>query len=83
MLEKSLCGFAVGLRRGAIVVIKGDAKGGKAIPNDGMVTVHNVLRGHSLCTRFHNDRNAHFIASTNENHVLALQPEITRVEVRR
>ena len=28
MLEKSLCGFAVGLRSGAIVVFKGDAKGG-------------------------------------------------------
>ena len=81
-LAEEICGkLMVGGGGGAAIDIEGDAEVGERLLDDVVVAVHHVLRGATLFLCADGHRHSVLVASTDEQHFLAFQSQIARINV--
>ena len=81
--EKFRCGRGMGRRRCPRIDIERHSQPLERLFDQVMVTIHDLLRGHPLLAGLDGDRYAVLVRSADRNHVAALQPQVTRVNIRR
>ena len=81
--EKFRRGRGMGRRRCPRIDIERHSQPLERLFDQVMVTIHDLLRGHPLLAGLYGDGHAVLVRSADRNHVAALQPQVTRVNIRR
>ena len=75
--------FVVRLARCAAIDVEGNAEALEAVLDEVMVAIHHLLHRDALLAGTDGDRHTVLIASTDEQALAALQPQVARINVSR
>ena len=73
--------FTMNLGSRARVNIERDSELLERLFNNIMITVHDILRGHSFGLRLNRDRHAMLVATADHDHIFAFQPQIPGINI--
>ena len=83
LAEKFRSGLGMRRRRSPRIDVERHSQPLERLFDHAVVTVHDLLRRHSLLAGLDGDGHAMFVASADRNHVAAPEPQVTGINVRR